>query len=394
MIRRSSRHLLGVEGRAQRGVEPRRGLGRRRVERQGDEHGALALDQVVAGRLAGRRRVAEDPEQVVAQLERLAQRQPERRPAAPAALACRRPAWRRCAAAARWSTSRTCSAARSSRRRRRRRPRACTETSRNWPVITSVRHRSKTSSAGTTRSSGSPQRRSSSSDQLSSRSPSRIAADGAVLLRVAAPAAPAGARRSNAAVRGRPAAPGVGGVHVVVVHQRAGVQQLERRAGPHERVLVRRRPARDRVEAPVAEGRAEPLAAGDRRPGLGQQPGGVGAERGEPLGLLVEEVVERRLDPLAERRPGPTRVRCWSRGEPRRRSGSRRAGHRRGRCPIARPGSVALAACPISDHRPADARRRALVLVRVHPAQGRGRRGAALAGDPRAGALPARRSSR
>ena len=51
----------------------------RGVEGQRDQHGALALDEVVAGRLAGGGRVAEDAEQVVAQLERLAQRQPERR---------------------------------------------------------------------------------------------------------------------------------------------------------------------------------------------------------------------------------------------------------------------------------------------------------------------------
>ena len=50
----------------------------RAVEGQGDQHRALALDQVVAGRLAGGRGVAEHPEQVVAQLERLAERQPER----------------------------------------------------------------------------------------------------------------------------------------------------------------------------------------------------------------------------------------------------------------------------------------------------------------------------
>ncbi len=88
------------------------------VQGEGDEHGALALDQVVAGGLAGRGRVAEDAEQVVTQLEGLAQGKaegaelPELRPA------CHRPASRRCAAAARWSTSPTCSAAPSSRRRR------------------------------------------------------------------------------------------------------------------------------------------------------------------------------------------------------------------------------------------------------------------------------------
>ena len=44
---------------------------------QADEHGALALAQVVAGRLAGDLGIAEDAEQVVAQLERDAERQPE-----------------------------------------------------------------------------------------------------------------------------------------------------------------------------------------------------------------------------------------------------------------------------------------------------------------------------
>ena len=48
---------------------------------QRDQQRPLALAQVVAGRLAGHRRVAEHPEQVVAQLERLAERQPVRRSA-------------------------------------------------------------------------------------------------------------------------------------------------------------------------------------------------------------------------------------------------------------------------------------------------------------------------
>ena len=62
---------------AQRGVELR-GLGRGSgVQGEGDQDGALALDQVVAGGLAGEVRVAEDAEQVVAELERLAERQPE-----------------------------------------------------------------------------------------------------------------------------------------------------------------------------------------------------------------------------------------------------------------------------------------------------------------------------
>ncbi len=70
-------HPLVVERGAERGVEQLGLGGRQRVQRQGDQHGALALDEVVARRLAGRRRVAEDAEQVVAQLEGLAQRQAE-----------------------------------------------------------------------------------------------------------------------------------------------------------------------------------------------------------------------------------------------------------------------------------------------------------------------------
>ena len=106
----------------------------------------------------------------------------------------------------------------------------------------------------------------------SSRSPSRIAAGGAVLLRVAAPAGARGAR---------PRRPGA---------WRAG------RAGCRRRPCSRRGPARwraaarataqardqgglvgdagrDGAVAPPAERRAEPLAAGDRRPGLGDAAG-------------------------------------------------------------------------------------------------------------------------
>ena len=43
---------------------------------QRDQHGALALAQVVPGWFAGRRRVTEDPQHVIAELERLTQRQP------------------------------------------------------------------------------------------------------------------------------------------------------------------------------------------------------------------------------------------------------------------------------------------------------------------------------
>ena len=104
------------------------------VERQRDEHRALALDQVVAGRLAGHRRVAEDAEQVVAQLEGLAEREAEAAELGDLRARRRRPGRRRCGGGARWSTSPTCSAAPSSPCPRRPRPRAWAETSRNCPV--------------------------------------------------------------------------------------------------------------------------------------------------------------------------------------------------------------------------------------------------------------------
>ena len=70
----TSAPVSGVPSAASRRSAAPRGSG---VEREGDEHRALALDQVVAGRLARLLRVAEDAEQVVAQLERLAQGQAE-----------------------------------------------------------------------------------------------------------------------------------------------------------------------------------------------------------------------------------------------------------------------------------------------------------------------------
>ena len=69
---------------------------------------------------------------------------------------------------------------------------------------------------------------------------------------------------SNARCVAGPPAAGVGGVHVVVVHERARVQQLERRAGAHQRRPRRRRSAATARKPPVAERRAEPLAAGHR----------------------------------------------------------------------------------------------------------------------------------
>ena len=121
---------------------------------------------------------------------------------------------------------------------------------------------------------------------------------GAVLLGVAAPPGGTVLGLERAVGRG-PAAPGVGGVHEVVVDERAGVQHLQGGARPGQRrVVVDRRP--DGPVAPVAEGRPEPLAPADRRTCLGDQATGVGTERGELGRLLVEEGIQHLLDPVAE----------------------------------------------------------------------------------------------
>ena len=301
-------HLPGVERGAQRPVE--QGSLLRSGARRGPappapcacprSRSSPAGLPVVAG-------VAEDAQQVVPQLERLAQRQPEcaeRRQSAPL---WRRRGRRRRAAVARWSTSRTCSAARSSRCPRRPGRAPAPRRRGTGPVITSERHRSKTSMAAATRASGSPHRRSSSSAQLSSRSPSRIAPEAPYCS--GSPRQPS--RRCSAAkraVRRRAAAPGVGRVHVVVVDQGAGVQELEGSARAHQCALVLDVGA-DGPISPVAEGGPEPLAARDRRRASASRRPASGPSGAEPVGHLGEELVERLLDAAAECRRRPSRSR-------------------------------------------------------------------------------------
>ena len=238
MIRRSSATSSGESGVPSEPSSARRVGGGGGVEGERHQHGALALDQVVAGGLAGRGRVAEDAEQVVAQLERLAEREAERRQRLQRRRARRRRARRRCAAGARWSTSPTCSAAPSSRcRRRRGRAPAPTRrgTDRRSP-------RSGTGRRPRARARPGP-RQPAAAQQLVGPAQQQVAEQdrggGAVLLRVAAPPV-AAVLGLEGAVRRRPAAAGVGGVHEVVVDQRAGVQELERRAGADQGVLVGR----------------------------------------------------------------------------------------------------------------------------------------------------------
>ena len=103
---------------------------------------------------------------------------------------------------------------------------------------------------------------------------------GAVLLRVSAPR-PRPVCGREGAVRGRAAAAGVGGVHVVVVDQRAGVQHLQRGAA-HATGRPRRPPRATPPGSPTSRTRpgsacrrtrsAGPPRAGPRRRGRAERP--------------------------------------------------------------------------------------------------------------------------
>ena len=229
MTRRSSATSSSDEGGAEPAVEqPRVARARRASSASATSTVRLPSDRSSPAGLPGHVGVAEDAEQVVAQLERLAERQPE---AGQRLRARRRPprrARRRRAAAARWSTSRTCSAAPASPGRRRTSPRACTDTSRNWPAITSLRVVSKNPSASRTdvvvepAACAAARRTRTAAGRRAGSPPPRRTAPGR------RPSPCSRWQRLEGPVGGGPAAPGVGGVHVVVVDQRAGVQQLQR----------------------------------------------------------------------------------------------------------------------------------------------------------------------
>ena len=233
--------------------------------------------------------------------------------------------------------------------------------------------------------------RSSSSDHDSSRSPSRIAA--AAPYCSASPGQPCSrCSASNALwVAGRPAA-GVRGVHVVVVHQRARVQQLERRGRAHQAPASSGASAAHGPEAPVAEGRAEPLAAG-RPPAraaatsrAASSPSGASRR-----GLLVDERVEGGLHAGAEgvRVPG-SELTAASLRSARADDGQPPGG------PVA-PMLLRMALGHLLDlpgrtrspRRRPDRRGGAVDLVRVLPAEGRGRRAAAVDRAARARAAAA-----
>ena len=294
--------VVGRQRGAEGGVEAG-GVGRRgAVERQGDQHGALALDQVVAGGLAGRRRVAVHAQQVVAELEGLTEREAVRRQL-PQHVRCR--AGERGADVER-TFDRVLGGLEAQHRHRGLDvgPAAglhghVEELARDHlgpaPVEQLERRRHPVG--------GQP----AASQQLVGPREQQVAEQdgrgGAVLLRVAAPPG-LPVRRGERAVGRRPAPPGVRGVHVVVVDQGARVQQLQGRARAQQRLLVLD-VRLERAVAPPAERRPEPLATGHRTAGLLEERGGVGPERGDPSGHLVEEAVEDLLEPLPERTAVP-----------------------------------------------------------------------------------------
>jgi hypothetical protein len=112
-------------------------------------------------------------------------------------------------------------------------------------------------------------------------------------------------QRLEAAVQARLAPAQVGVVHDVVVHERCGVEQLERGGDRHDaveggggvrdRVELVAEPG-DRSPAPVAEERAESLAAREQSAGRRVEHVEVGRDLGQLGGALVEKGVDAVLD--------------------------------------------------------------------------------------------------
>jgi len=98
-------------------------------------------------------------------------------------------------------------------------------------------------------------------------------------------------------VDGGHAPTGVTAVHHVIVDQRRTLEHLER--GGHGQGAGGVGAPRA-APAPVAERRAQPLAAAEQVADRVHERGEVGAHRVEDLGLVGEGVVERLLDPRAQ----------------------------------------------------------------------------------------------
>ncbi len=245
--------------------EPRACAGRGALERQRDEHGALALAQVVAGRLARLRGVAED-----ARGRRRAAGTPRRAAARTREYAASRlgagagQRGRRGAAGARPCTWRSCSGPPAGARvaPSRRWPRACSSRSRYCPAMSSVRISSKTGSAARAAARPEP------AGRAAARRPRTGTGRRARIAR-AAPNALAGRRAS----RRRGAAPRTAGARRAA---RGGCRSRPSRRRGSARTPAAapaRSPPRTvglavgaagAAPAPVAERRPQPLAAGEQ----------------------------------------------------------------------------------------------------------------------------------
>ena len=117
-----------------------------------------------------------------------------------------------------------------------------------------------------------------------------------------APPAQAAVQAGEADVHGRAAPPDLGAVHDVVVDEGADVQQLDRAGRPDGGLGGRAvGGAPGAPVAPVHEGRPQPLAPLHGEPGQGVGDGaGVLAEEAEGRQLLVEQGGQRPVDPGAE----------------------------------------------------------------------------------------------
>ncbi len=304
MIARRSSTWASSRAGAEGGVQPSRvGLGGG-VQGEGDQHGALALDEVVAGRFARGGRVAVHPEQVVAELERLAERQAVRRQLGQ--LVVRGAGEER--ADVEGALDGVLGGLVAQHRHRRLDVRRAAGLHRDVEELAGD-HLAARVVEGGQRGHHPVGRQPAAAQQLIGPAQQQVAEQDrrgrAVLLGVTAPAGLAVCGREGT-VGGGPSAAGVRGVHVVVVHQRAGVQQLEGGARAQQGVLVGY-VGRDRAVSPPAERRAEPLAAGHAAAALVEQQRSVRSERAQALGHLVEEVVEGLLEPLAEARLVPRR---------------------------------------------------------------------------------------
>ena len=334
----------GAEAREQLAVG---GVGAR--ERERDQRRGLALAQIVADRLAGDLGVAERAEHVVAQLERLPERQPDRRqrrtefvePAGERGAEVQRSLDRvlarlvdvamRCASAASVLAD------------------AVPTRSSDWPTHNSTRSSSKIDVRGIGHAAhqhvGVDEREVADEDRHAFAEPARLAA----------PRRARRAARANCAVHRVVAAPRVGAVHDVVVHERERVHELERGRGVDDARIVGVAARAD--ERAVTERGPQPLAARRRR-----TPRSASMRFGE-----------RGRRPRASGRARRSRRSSMRRLDPGRRTGSSAAGNVASCGPIVRHARTATsrAGRRRSDTRAAYAAARAGVPVRRVAARAR-----------------------